>query len=215
LQLVIKLKTSLGTDNIVDKTSVVQGLSYNADAYNVSLPHFLGLLGSQEWSEFCDEVKRHLQAAAAKSDPSYAAAALGFQKDDFSEATEDKRGRKDTRRAGKRSNDGGGGSGGPQSSNNSKKQPAESNNSRRQREEEEEEEGRRLNKAKSLDLRRGEQQQRQQRLPPAPPSSPHRVSVTKAQPIATLPKRAKPISTESDTDELEVEVGEEEYSESE
>ena len=79
----LKLRTSLGTDQIVDKTSVVKGLTYNSDAYNVALPHFLNLLASDEWHNFCQEVRGHLAAVTATSDPFYGAAAAAFNTADF------------------------------------------------------------------------------------------------------------------------------------
>jgi hypothetical protein len=60
LQLVLKLKVTTNTDAIVDKTSVVDGFSYDKFAYNVTICHFLGLLKSKVWADFVEEVRNQL-----------------------------------------------------------------------------------------------------------------------------------------------------------
>jgi hypothetical protein len=59
-QLLLKLKTSLGIDTVVDKTSVVEGFLYSANAYNTTVLHFIGLLQSQAWNDFVQEVKEQI-----------------------------------------------------------------------------------------------------------------------------------------------------------
>jgi hypothetical protein len=62
----------LGTEHVVDKTSVVNSLMYNSHAYNTVSPHFLNLLRSKVWADFVREVKNQLAAEEILRDPSYA-----------------------------------------------------------------------------------------------------------------------------------------------
>jgi hypothetical protein len=56
LQLLLKLKTTVGSDDHVDKSGIVDGFNYDNYAYNVSCPHFFNLLRSDKFNNFVKEV---------------------------------------------------------------------------------------------------------------------------------------------------------------
>ena len=56
MQVLIKLRSSLYADEVVDRSSVKDNAKYSRSGYNVVIPHFQGLLRSVGFKTFVQEV---------------------------------------------------------------------------------------------------------------------------------------------------------------